>query len=158
MNRRWTWMALALGIAGAGSWARDVNYDFVVCNHSRNTMLEASADLVAFGTESWGVVASSTTKEWEGATTHCVGSLRIVGGKPIGKGLCKWFFATGDTGIGEWEYPAVGDPNWTWLAGTGGLKGITSAGGTFRALFSGKPVEPGTSQGCRRDWGTYRLP
>jgi len=46
---------------------------------------------------------------------------------------------------------------WTWLAGTGKFKGI-QGGGSFKQLFNGKPVEPGTTQGCRRDWGKYTLP
>jgi hypothetical protein len=139
------------------SWAADVSYDFVACTHSRRTPLEASADLTAFGMESWGVVSSSTTKEWENATTRCVGYLRVMAGKPVGKGVCKWFTANGDTGVGEFEYPPSGEPTWTWLVGTGKLAGI-AGGGTFKSLFAGKPAEPGTTQGCRRDWGKYTLP
>jgi len=138
-------------------WAADVSYDFVACTHSRRTMLEGSAELAAFGMESWGVVSSSTTKEWENATTRCVGYLRVMAGKPVGKGVCKWFTAAGDTAVGEFEYPPSGEPTWTWLVGTGALKGI-AGGGAFKSLFTGKPVEPGTTQGCRRDWGKYTLP
>jgi hypothetical protein len=149
--------SLAIGLAATGAWSRDVTYDFVVCGHARETMLEASADIVALGFEQWGVVASSTTKEWEGATTRCVGAMRLIAGRPVGKGLCKWFNTAGDTAVGEWEYPAGGDAKWTWLAGTGGLKGITGTG-TFMTVVRGKPAEAGTSQSCRRDWGQYSLP
>jgi hypothetical protein len=153
-----TLIALAIGMVVTTAWSRDVDYDFVVCSQSKQTLLEASPELVALGVESWGVVASSTTKEFEKATTHCVGYMRVVAGKPVGKGMCKWFNMAGDTGIGEWEMPESGENSWRWLAGTGGLKGISSVKSSFASLGNGKPVEPGTSQGCRRDWGIYRLP
>ena len=102
------------------------------------------------------IVSSSTTKEWESATTHCAGYIRVIAGKQVGKGVCKWIQATGDTATGEWEYPPAGEPSWRWLAGTGKLKGI-AGGGTFKAITSAKPAEPGTSQGCRRDSGNYTL-
>ena len=137
--------------------AADTSYDFTVCTHGQHTMVEASADLVALGIENWGVVAASTTKDWEGATTHCTGYVRVMGGKPVGKGVCKWFLAAGETAVGEFEYPPAGEPSFTWLAGTGRLKGLTGSG-SFRELFDGKPAAPGTAQGCRRDWGRYSTP
>jgi hypothetical protein len=144
------WTALAA--MGAES-----TYDFTVCTHSRYTPLEANADIVTFGVENWGVVASSATKFWEQASTHCVGYIRVMAGKTVGKGTCRWTEATGGTAVGEWEYPPNGEPTWTWLSGTGSLKGITG-GGSFRDLFSAKASEPGTGQGCRRDTGNYQLP
>lgn len=148
----------AVACAAVGAAAADFNYDFTVCTTGRRIPVEATPDVVAFGIESWGVVASSTTKEWERATTHCAGYLRVVGGKLVGKGTCKWTEAGGDSAVGEWEYPATGEPAWVWLGGTGKLKGITG-GGTFRELFSAaKTADPAVSHGCRRDWGKYSLP
>ena len=158
MAIRITLIAAAIGLAAGSTWARDVDYDFVVCTHGRSTVLEASADIVGFGSESWGVVASSTTKEWEKATQHCVGYMRVIGGKPVGKGLCKWFFMSGDTAIGEWEVPDNGQNSFRWLSGTGGMKGISAVNSNFAFLGNGKAAEAGTSQGCRRDWGRYALP
>ncbi|HEY0857418.1 MAG TPA: hypothetical protein VGE16_10185 [Albitalea sp.] len=158
MKTKPTLIALAIGMAAPMAWSRDVDYDFVVCTHSKHTVLEANADLVALGTESWGTVATSATKEFDKATTHCVGYLRMVAGKGVGKGMCKWFNNAGDTAIGEWEMPEAGENTWKWLAGTGGLKGIVSVKSSFASLGNGKAAESGTSQGCRRDWGTYRLP
>ena len=146
----------ALSTFAPTSWATDVSYDFVACTDAKITALEASAELTAFGSESWGVVSSSTNKDWENATTHCVGYLRIMAGKPVGKGVCKWRISTGETAVGEYELPAVGEASWHWLIGTGKLKGITGSG-TFKSLHSGS-IQPGTTQGCRRDWGSYTLP
>lgn len=158
MRTRHAFIFMAATVLCAGAAARDVAYEIVVCNHAKQTMLEANADMVAFGLEQWGVVASSTVPELEKATTHCVGYMRIAGGKPVGKGMCKWFTPSGDTAVGEWEIPPEGDPAWVWMAGTGALKGIRSTGSTFRTIISGKPAQPGTSQSCRKDWGTYTVP
>ena len=109
------------------------------------------------GTEGWGIVARSTTKDWESATTRCIGYLRIVGGKQVGKGMCRWVQASGDTAVGEWEMTPGGENIWTWIAGTGKLAGIRG-GGTFQWVTQARPVEAGTGQSCRRDWGKYTLP
>lgn len=156
-RRTFSMTVLAMSAFSPAAWAADVSYDFVACTNTRLTMLEGSAELRAFGLEGWGVVSSSTTKDWENATTHCVGYGRVMAGKYVGKGVCKWATAAGDTAVGEWEVPAAGEASWTWLVGTGKLTGI-AGGGTFKTLFTGKPIEPGISQGCRRDWGKYTLP
>ncbi len=155
-SNRWT-LALLLGLSGATALAAETPYDFTVCTTSKRIPLEANADIVAIGVENWGVVTSSTTKLFEQASTHCVGYLRIMGGRPVGKGTCKWSFVGGDTGVGEWEYPPNGEPVWNWLAGTGKLKGITGRG-TFKEVFSAPSSDPAMSNGCRRDWGTANLP
>jgi hypothetical protein len=149
--------ALALSLGMAPAWAAEVAYNFVACTHTRVAMLEAGPDLVAFGIDNHRIVASSTTKEWENATTHCTGYVRVMAGKQVGKGVCKWVFASGDTAVGEFEYPPAGEASFTWLVGTGRLKGI-QGGGTFKQVSAAKPAEPGTSQACRQDWGKYTLP
>jgi hypothetical protein len=53
--------------------------------------------------------------------------------------------------------PATGENSFTWLAGTGRLKGI-KGGGSFQQVFTAGIVDPGTSQGCRRDWGKFTVP
>jgi hypothetical protein len=158
MAMRLVLIAAAIGLAAGGTWAREVDYDFVVCTHGRGVMLEASADIVGVGAESWGIVATSTTKDWENATQHCVGYQRIMAGKLVGKGLCKWFFMSGDTAIGEWDMPENGQNTFRWLSGTGGLKGITTVTSNFTTVGMGKPADQGTSQACRRDWGRFALP
>jgi hypothetical protein len=150
-------LALLLGVAAQANFAADAAYDFTVCTAGKRVPLEANADIVAFGVESWGVVSASTTKLFEQASTHCVGYLRIVAGKPVGKGSCKWVLVGGDSGVGEWEYPAAGESTWNWVAGTGRLKGVTGRG-TFKEVFSAPVVDPAIGLGCRRDWGTINLP
>lgn len=148
--------ALALAALAPVAWTAEASYDFVACTHSKRTMLEATPEFVVFGSESWGIVASSTTKEWERATTHCIGVVRVMAGKPSAKGICKWLDAAGNTASGEFDMAATGENKFTWLTGTGKLKGITGSG-TFQYLSQGE-IQPGTSQNCRRDWGKYTTP
>ena len=63
MAMRFTLIAAAVGLAAGATWARDADYDIVVSSHGRGIMLEASADIVGRGTESWGIVASTTNKD-----------------------------------------------------------------------------------------------
>lgn len=146
----------ATALLAFGASAQEVSYDFVACTHGKRTVLEQNADIVSFATEGWGTVASSTTREFENASTHCMGYMRLLGGKPYGKGNCKWVFASGDTAVGEYEFGQGPEPKFTWLAGTGKLKGI-QGGGTFKTVFDAKPAQEGTGQGCRRDWGKFKV-
>lgn len=134
----------------------EIPYEFTVCTHGKPLMLESSADLTGYGVEAWGVVSASASKEWENASTHCVGYMRWMEGKQVGKGLCRWIQASGDSAVGEFEFTPAGERRWTWLTGTGRLKGI-NGGGTFQEIFTAKTVDAGTAQGCRRDWGKYTV-
>ncbi len=157
MSRRRMTVALVLALCSAPAWTAEISYEFLACSSGTQKVLESGPELTALGVEEWGITASSTTKEWEGATTRCVGHVLIAGGKTRGKGICRWVLASGDTALGEWEMAADGQNSWKWLAGTGKLTGIRG-GGTFQWVTQGKAVQPGTSQSCRRDWGKYSLP
>ncbi len=49
------------------------------------------------------------------------------------------------------------DATWNFLQGTGKWKGI-KGGGKLLPVIQGKPIVPGTSQGCLRMTGTFELP
>jgi hypothetical protein len=53
--------------------------------------------------------------------------------------------------------PGETEGNFKFLQGTGKWKGIKGSG-KARAITSGKPITPGTSQGCGRWTGTFELP
>ena len=149
--------AMILALCGTQAWTAEFTYDFVVCSHGTQKLLDSGPELTAVGVEDWGITASSSTKEWENATTRCMGHVLIAGEKTTGKGICRWVQASGGTAVGEWEMAADGQNSWRWLAGTGKLAGIRG-GGTFQWVTNGKAVEAGTGQSCRRDWGKYTLP
>lgn len=157
MDRAWSAQPGSTHVMGsAPASSTDIPYEFTVCTHGKPLMLESSGDFTGYGVEAWGVVSASASKEWENASTHCVGYIRWMEGKQVGKGLCKWVQASGDSAVGEFEFAPAGERHWTWLSGTGRLKGI-KGGGTFQEIFTAKTVDAGTSQGCRRDWGRYTV-
>jgi hypothetical protein len=53
--------------------------------------------------------------------------------------------------------PGETDAHCKFLQGTGKWKGIKGSG-KVRAITSGKPIMPGTFQGCNRWTGTFELP
>ena len=120
-------------------------------------VVEASPELRVQAIENWAINTSTAVKDWEKATKHCVGYVRIMDGKPTGKGACKWQDATGDSAIFEWEIHANGDYTVAWLGGAGKYKGI-KGGGNFEVSNSAKPVVEGTQFQCIRDYGKYTLP
>ena len=157
MTRILCLLSLALAGFAPSLWAAETPYDFVKCATGKITPLEISADLRAAGMENWGITASSTTKDFENATTHCVGFSRVVEGKPAGRGLCKWMDSAGNTAFGEYEVLAPGEGTFVWVTGTGKFKGI-KGGGQWKVFSSAKPVAEGTAQWCERYWGKYTLP
>jgi hypothetical protein len=151
-----TLLPVAVAAFAAEGRAAETAYDFVACGSAKLTMLEARADFTAFGLELFGIIATSTTKDLESATHHCLGTIRIQDGKRTGKGMCKWTDAAGNTFVGEFESTG-NEGKWVFLSGTGRFKGV-KGGGQFQYLTNAKPAVDGTAQSCRRDWGTYTIP
>ena len=141
-NRRaWTWFMLVASYVFYGWW----NWKFLFLIFA-SSIIDYLAALKIDST-----VGEKARKWWLAL------SMTAKGGKTVGKGMCRWVQAGGDTAVGEWEMTPAGENLWTWLAGTGKLAGIRG-GGTYQWTTSGKAVEAGTSQSCRRDWGKYTLP
>ena len=139
------------------TWAAESTVDFVKCSGAKLTPMNVGDDATASGMENWGVVASSTTKEFENNSTHCVGFFRNIGGKRGGKGVCKLLDPAGNTALAEWEILAPGEGSWEFLAGTGTFKGISGTG-QWKIFTTAKPSAEGTSQFCERYTGKYTLP
>jgi hypothetical protein len=157
-----TWLrALAVTVAGLiapAAWGADIAFDYVHCGNEKYTQLDTPTSSVrAVGVEGWKIVASSTTKDFENATLHCLGYWRDVEGKVASRGVCKGTDPAGNTWIGEWELTAPGEGTFVFLNGTGKFKGI-GGGGRWKTVARGKPITEGTGQLCTRDSGTYTLP
>ena len=149
--------AIAWAAAASTAWAGETAFEFIGCGISKNVVVEASPELRIQAIENWAINTSTAVKDWEKATKHCVGYVRIMDGKPTGKGACKWQDATGDSAIFEWEIHTNGDYTVAWLGGAGKYKGI-KGGGNFEVSNSAKPVVEGTQFQCIRDYGKYTLP
>jgi hypothetical protein len=138
-------------------WAAEAAVDFVKCSSMKVTSINVGGDVTANGLENWGIVASGTSKEFDNNSTHCVGFLRVIGGKRAGKGMCKFLDPAGNTALAEWEILGAGEGSWEFLAGTGKFKGIGGSG-TWKVFTTAKPSADGTGQFCERYTGKYTLP
>jgi hypothetical protein len=137
-------------------WAAEKAYEHVWCFSGKVMALESTADITALSVDSLGIVTHSTAKEFENASGHCVGYVRIMAGKSVGKGLCKFLGSEGDSSVLEWDLTGTESP-WSFLSGTGKFKGI-QGGGLWKNVASGKPIAEGTVQNCDKAWGKYKLP
>ena len=69
----------------------------------------------------------------------------------------KFMDPDGDFVIVETTASVETEGNFKFLQGTGKWKGIKGSG-KVRAITRGKPITPGTGQGCGRYTGTFELP
>ena len=81
-----------------------------------------------------------------------------MAGQLTGLGYHKFMDPDGDFVILETtRAPGEMEGNIKFLQGTGKWKGIKGSG-TVRGIKLGRPITPGTNQGCSRWTGTYELP
>ena len=150
-------VTLAAGVASLPAVADAAeSYDITSCGASTITTVSTSQELTVLAIDIKGIARSTTEKKaFDNSTYHCASVLRIRGNERGGLGYCKFMDPDGDFVIGE-QAVGPGDTQWKFLHGTGKWKGI-SGGGTFIPVTTGKPIAPGTGQGCVRATGTYKL-
>ena len=130
--------------------------DCVVCQDMTMTPIVQTGDLIIYGYESKGIVLDNTeSKFFDSDTVHGVGIMKIDKGKVTGSWLNKHLNPSGDFYVTEGSHVGP-ESNWKFIYGTGKFAGITGEGKTIR-FTKGKPVSPGTSQGCVKVTGTYEL-
>lgn len=139
-------------------WAQqELPADLTNCGSTTITMISSSEELTVFSTESRGIAISNTPdKAFDNATYHCVGVTRVMKGEASWVAYCKYLDPAGDTVVGQ----TIGEGKegtWTFLQGTGKYKGIKGTAKNW-AITSGRPITPGTSQGCLKAVGTYTIP
>lgn len=82
---------------------------------------------------------------------------KVMAGQSTLLGYHKFMDRDGDYVILEsTRTPAETESNIKFLHGTGKWKGIKGSG-KIRGITSGKPIMPGTNQGCGRWTGTFEL-
>ena len=81
--------------------------------------------------------------------------LKIDKGKWSGSMAIKYMGPSGDFFVVEVQQGEM-DRDWKFIYGAGKWKGITG-GGKAVGSTKGKPISPGTSQGCQKVTGTYEL-
>jgi hypothetical protein len=130
--------------------------DCLVCSSMTTTSVVQTGDLIIMGYESRGIVLDNTeSKVFDSDTVHSVGIMKIDKGKLTGSFFNKHLSPNGDFYVleGSLVGPEI---HWKFIYGTGKFTGITGAGKSIR-VTKGKPVTPGTSQGCTKVTGTYEL-
>ena len=130
--------------------------DMINCSSGTTNVLMGTEELTIFTTEIRGITRDNLdSKVFENYTYHCVGLIKVVGGKPSATTNCKFMAPIEEYFVVEAAY-AGGEGDWKFIYGTGKWKGVTG-GGKTKPITSGKPITPGTSQGCNRVTGTYEL-
>lgn len=130
--------------------------DTMSCGAGTVTTIAVSPELTVMVIESKGIqIDNLTSKFFDNMTYNSVGLFKIENGKFTGTTYMKYMDPSGDYVIAE--STAIGmDYNWKYLYGSGKYKGITG-GGKAVPSTKGKPISPGTSQGCFKITGTYEL-
>lgn len=130
--------------------------DCTVCTDMTITTILKTKNLIIMGYESKGIVRDNTaSKFWDSDTVHGVGIIKIENGKLTGSYFDKHVAPNGDFYALEGSF-AGRESHFKFIYGTGKFAGLTGSGKTIR-ITNGKPISPGTSQGCVKVTGTYEL-
>jgi len=130
--------------------------DMMSCGDSTVSTIVASEELTVMGIEAKGInLDNLASKVYENMTYHSVGVMKIDRGKVTGTMYAKYMEPSGDFAIVEISQVGM-EREWKYLYGTGKWKGVTGGGKAF-PFTKGKPISPGTSQGCTKITGTYEL-
>jgi len=130
--------------------------DMVSCGDNKFTTILASEELTIMGIESKGInMDNHPSKLADSMTFHGVGVLKIEKGKMSGMLYYKYMDPDGDYVTVEVSQVGM-EREWKYLQGTGKWKGITGSGkATY--ITKGKPIVPGTAQGCMKITGTQEF-
>jgi len=138
------------------SAAKAENIDVTSCGDSKITTIVSSEELTIMGVEGKGITMDNLpSKIYDNMTYYGVGVLKIEKGKFSGTLYYKYMDPSGDFFVVEVSQVGM-EREWKYIQGTGKWKGITGAGKGF-PITKGKPISPGTSQGCMKITGTYEL-
>lgn len=166
INKRRSWVAnalsaavaIVLGLAIFTSVAHaETPFDITSCLAGEIKVISGSKELTVLGAEVRGIFRSNhENKALDNMTIYCIAVFRIMSGKGTSIAYCKGMDPDGDVIVQEHrrDGPKV---TWKFLQGTGKYKGITG-GGTGKVVARGKPITPGTTQGCSRVTGTFQVP
>ncbi len=136
--------------------AKAENIDVTSCGDNKMTAIVSGEELTIMGIEGKGITMDNLpSKIYDNMTYHGVGILKIEKGKFSGSFYYKYMDPSGDFFVVEVSQVGM-ERDWKYIYGTGKWKGMTGAGkGIY--LTKGKPIVPGTSQGCMKITGTYEL-
>ena len=130
--------------------------DMMSCSDAKVSMLVESKELTIMGIDGRGInLDNLASKVFDNMTFHTVGFYKIEGGKWSGTLLIKYMEPSGDFFVVE-VLQAGMERDWKFLYGVGKWSGVTGGGKAF-PFTKGKPIMPGSSQGCTKITGSYVL-
>jgi hypothetical protein len=130
--------------------------DMMSCGDSTVTTIVASEEITIMGIEAKGInLDNLASKVYDNMTYHTVGVVKIDHGEVTGTMYSKYMEPSGDFAVVEISQVGM-ERDWKYLYGTGKWKGVTGGGKAY-PFTKGKPITPGTSQGCTKITGTYEL-
>jgi len=135
--------------------------DITYCLSMTTEMVSETQELSIFSFDFKGIARSNLeNKAFDNLTFHGIGVARDLADKRRHRyGYIKFMDPDGDILVTEnlRTLQAGPDSDWNFLQGTGKWKGIKGEG-KLRSAAGGKPITPGTVQGCIRMTGTFELP
>ena len=158
IKKYWVVMiALILGLFISNSVAQAQQpIDMMSCGDSEMTPIVAGEELTIMGMIGRGInLDNFGAKAFDNMTYHSVGLLKIDRGNITAIMYAKYMDPSGDFAVVEITQVGM-ERDWKFLYGTGKWKGVTGTGKGF-PFTKGKPISPGTSQGCTKITGTYEL-
>jgi len=153
---RWAALGLIGSLVAIPDARAEQPFAFTACMTSTITMLSSSDGINVFGVESKGIVMSDPEgKLFHNYTYQFTGVGYGPPGTPVGFGYFKITDPDESFVIAEFTGPTT-DLSFKFLQGTGRWKGVTGGGKATR-VAAGRPIAPGTLQGCTRFTGTLDL-
>ena len=130
--------------------------DMISCADAEMTPIVVGEELTIMGSTARGInLDNLEAKVFDNMTLHSVGLMKIERGNITAIMYGKYMDPSGDFLVVEITQVGM-ERDWKFLYGTGKWKGITGGGKGF-PFTKGKPITPGTSQGCVKVTGTYEL-
>lgn len=149
-------VAMVLGLAIFVSFVQAEPMDITNCSSGTTNVLIATDELTMMTTDVKGITRDNLdSKFFDNMTYHAIGLFKVMGGKRYGTTMVKFMAPNGDYFIVEATYSPEGATA-PFLLGTGKFKGITG-NCESKPITSGKPIVPGTTQGCARVTGNYEF-
>jgi hypothetical protein len=158
--RKRYWVAATIVIMGLLAFIPEIMgqqpMDMISCGDGKTPIIISGQELTIMGYEAKGInIDNLPSKAFDNMTFHSVGVFKVESGKMTGTLYCKYMDPNGDFLVVEITQVGM-ERDWKYLYGTGKWKGITG-GGKAIPFTKGKPISPGTLQGCTKITGTYEL-
>jgi len=144
--------------AFAAELPKEGSYDYTSCfAGTTNTMNFSKTHTTA----NWELIGTNRSNNpggiFDKESFRCVGMSATFDGKRKGSWACEATDADGDKRLTYYSIGSDGKEIRETVAGTGKFEGMVTVASTSEPLGSFPVIKPGTSQGCNRQTGTYKL-